>query len=560
MSENNIKNSVLIATLILAFLALLFLIKKRKNKTAFYLYAFILSTCLVILQVIAIDMGFTKKHPYLLLLYMPFQHISPALFTAYSLSYLNMFKTFKQYQKIFYAPFIIFFFIYTLLKINISTHFALISKNTAALIQYEWDENTALTFGIIIGFINLYFIQQYEKKLGKLPYNDVNKKTKWLKWINISLIALCIVWLIIIINNKINPFLSGNTPYYPLWSLYLLLYSVIFIFGSQYVEKINKEQTPIPVITNVVKNNSINRFGKVFNSIELEKIQESNYKVTGILSFFATSLFDKNKEDDVLWSIAENCISKLDLEDCVIYILNKKNNSLVQKAALGNKALPQRKILSPIQIKVGKGIVGSVAKTKTKELINNLSKDTRYIIDDCKRNSELAVPIIYKDTFYGVLDSEHSNKDFFTEKHVFLFELIAKLTATKLHNITKKIKITITDDNAYYHELEELMKSKKIYKRTDLSLTYTAELLNISSSYLSQLVNTINNYNFSDYVNSYRVNEAKKMLISTQYKQYTIVSIGLEAGFNSKSAFYSAFKKHTGKTPSEYKEKHRKMS
>ncbi|WP_407920992.1 helix-turn-helix domain-containing protein [Flavobacterium cellulosilyticum] len=61
-------------------------------------------------------------------------------------------------------------------------------------------------------------------------------------------------------------------------------------------------------------------------------------------------------------------------------------------------------------------------------------------------------------------------------------------------------------------------------------------------------------YNFLDYINLLRVEKVKKYLIKSDYSSYTIVAIGLECGFNSKSTFYTAFKKFTNVTPSEFKE------
>ena len=66
-------------------------------------------------------------------------------------------------------------------------------------------------------------------------------------------------------------------------------------------------------------------------------------------------------------------------------------------------------------------------------------------------------------------------------------------------------------------------------------------------------MNTYAGSNFSDYINSYRVEEAKKLLADTTFDNYTIVAVGLECGFNSKSTFYNAFKKFTGVTPTVYK-------
>ena len=64
------------------------------------------------------------------------------------------------------------------------------------------------------------------------------------------------------------------------------------------------------------------------------------------------------------------------------------------------------------------------------------------------------------------------------------------------------------------------------------------------------------NDNFTSYVNQYRVNEVKKMLCDPTFNKYNIESIGLEAGFSSKTTFFNVFKKFTGMTPKEFKKQH----
>ena len=93
------------------------------------------------------------------------------------------------------------------------------------------------------------------------------------------------------------------------------------------------------------------------------------------------------------------------------------------------------------------------------------------------------------------------------------------------------------------------MVYEKLYLDSNLSLEKVAENLQLSPSYLSRIINSELNTSFPDYLNSLRVNEAKKYLINPEFSNYTIVAIGLEAGFNSRSSFYNVFKKVTGKTP-----------
>ncbi|MFS4466339.1 helix-turn-helix domain-containing protein [Maribacter sp. 2210JD10-5] len=553
----NIYNTIIIiASCAITLLSIEKLLYFKKNRTAKYLYWFIITGNIVVLQLMLIDTKAVQAYPVLLLLFIPFQFLSPVLFTAFTCSYLDKVSLFRRYRYFLIIPFILSFLYYSFVKINAVFGYAWISKRTVAYIGAEFDENLAVSFSLFMGVCNYLIIRKYENGLGSLPYQIVMKKTKWLRRSYSTLVVLCLLWVGVIMYIKADPDVGGHGPYYPLWFLFLCFYYAFWFYGSKHLKKLKREkESEKEKLKEIAGNFQVQRLNRIFTSSELQSLQESQYDITGILSYFASSLFGINKPEDVLWSITGNCISQLNLEDCVIYILDKDNNTLIQKAAFGNKQVGPRKILSPIEIPLGKGIVGSVAQTGIPELIDNLALDKRYIEDDIRRKSELAVPITYEGVILGVLDSEHSKKGFFKEKHLLLFQLIGKLTAAKLNQISKKATVSISNENAYFKELSRLLEKEHIYRDAELSLSSLSERLNISVTYLSQLVNTISNQNFSDYINQYRVRDAELKLTDPKFSNYTILGIGLEAGFNSKSAFYSAFKKHTGLTPSEYREK-----
>src|SRR5690606_3932943 len=103
------------------------------------------------------------------------------------------------------------------------------------------------------------------------------------------------------------------------------------------------------------------------------------YKAEATLNYFTTSLFGKNTVDDILWDVAKNCISQLQLEDCVIYLIDEDRRVLVQKAAYGPKNPVRFEIRDPIEIPLGQGIVGSVALHGKAEIVGDTSQDPRYI-------------------------------------------------------------------------------------------------------------------------------------------------------------------------------------
>lgn len=104
-----------------------------------------------------------------------------------------------------------------------------------------------------------------------------------------------------------------------------------------------------------------------------------------------------------------------------------------------------------------------------------------------------------------------------------------------------------------FAEVDDYVLSNQKFLDPYLSLESLATELGKSTSNLSKLMNTYAGHNFSDYINNYRVIEAKRLLADPDFDAYTIVAIGLECGFNSKSTFYTSFKKFTGLTPTTYR-------
>ncbi len=102
--------------------------------------------------------------------------------------------------------------------------------------------------------------------------------------------------------------------------------------------------------------------------------------------------------------------------------------------------------------------------------------------------------------------------------------------------------------------LEEIITSKELFKNPNLKLNEVASQLNVLPHYLSQFLNDNLGKSFSLYINEYRIEEAKRLLKTEN--NYTTEAIGYECGFNSKSTFFTTFKKITGVTPSKYKLSH----
>lgn len=173
---------------------------------------------------------------------------------------------------------------------------------------------------------------------------------------------------------------------------------------------------------------------KYYEKKQLKQREELETEL--VINYFASQINRHQKTEDILWDVAKNCISKLNFEDCVIYLLDEKRDMLVQKAAWGPKMAKDFTIYQPIEIPIGKGIVGSVAQTGKPELIANTQLDKRYIADDVRRFSELAVPLIIDNKLIGVIDSEHTRKNFFTKRHLNILSTVAVLCSTQIKRTT----------------------------------------------------------------------------------------------------------------------------
>jgi len=101
-------------------------------------------------------------------------------------------------------------------------------------------------------------------------------------------------------------------------------------------------------------------------------------------------------------------------------------------------------------------------------------------------------------------------------------------------------------------KLEAALAERGVYRRSDLSLGALAEMLNESPHYISQVISQEFASNFYDLVNGYRVEHAKRLL--RESPDCNVLTVAMDCGFNSKSAFHAAFRKSTGMTPGNFRQ------
>ncbi|MCG8183675.1 helix-turn-helix domain-containing protein [Tenacibaculum piscium] len=114
-------------------------------------------------------------------------------------------------------------------------------------------------------------------------------------------------------------------------------------------------------------------------------------------------------------------------------------------------------------------------------------------------------------------------------------------------------KNSLAKQKEQFLEIDTFINNHKKFLLAKYTLQNLSKDIKLSSSTLSLIINNVADKSFTDYINEKKVAQAKIFLLDANYSNYTITSIGLESGFNSKSTFFTVFKKLSGYTPVQFK-------
>ncbi|WP_027391694.1 MULTISPECIES: helix-turn-helix domain-containing protein [Aquimarina] len=128
--------------------------------------------------------------------------------------------------------------------------------------------------------------------------------------------------------------------------------------------------------------------------------------------------------------------------------------------------------------------------------------------------------------------------------------LLFKTFCLKDHK-EEETDIALRNSIAYY------MKTEEIFTNQNLKVSDLASLLSISEKELSLYIHDTYHMSFNDFINTYRIEKVKTLLVSSEEKKFTLLAIAEKSGFSSKSSFNAVFKKITGLTPTQYKKNHK---
>lgn len=103
-----------------------------------------------------------------------------------------------------------------------------------------------------------------------------------------------------------------------------------------------------------------------------------------------------------------------------------------------------------------------------------------------------------------------------------------------------------------FGKVKGVIEKGKLFLNHSITINEVSEKLGINSKYISQVINKQAGMSFTAFINTYRVEEAKRQLLDPANQRLTLEAIGNKSGFRSKSTFFTTFKKFTGQTPSEF--------
>ncbi|MCX7877302.1 MAG: PAS domain S-box protein [Ignavibacteria bacterium] len=200
----------------------------------------------------------------------------------------------------------------------------------------------------------------------------------------------------------------------------------------------------------IVENGYLVRiWGTQLDITEKKKVEEKlreNIEYEKILNYFTTSMLKQNTVDEILSDIVNTCFSQLSFEDCVIYLIDEEGKYLIQKVAYGTKTIAEKEIYGRIKVPLGSGIVGMVGLTGQPILCNDTTQSDLYIPEEEVNMSELAVPILSEGKVIGVIDSENSKKNFFTDFHLNMLKTIASICSNKIVQALAQEKIIQSEE------------------------------------------------------------------------------------------------------------------
>ena len=197
---------------------------------------------------------------------------------------------------------------------------------------------------------------------------------------------------------------------------------------------------------------------------------------------------------------------------------------------------------------------------ETDKLVNNIKEQKQELVKSRTRivNMSIALGVIVLGLiifvfYYRKLQISYKNIVKESVQAIKMEEQIASLENelnVEKSVSDKKDEINIENSDQIFNEILRLLEQEKLFTDEDFDVNKLADVLNTNRTYISKIINAKTNDSFVKFVNSYRIKEAKRLLIDESNNNLTLNAIGRMSGFKSSATFYRVFKQETGVTPS----------
>jgi AraC-like DNA-binding protein len=156
---------------------------------------------------------------------------------------------------------------------------------------------------------------------------------------------------------------------------------------------------------------------------------------------------------------------------------------------------------------------------------------------------------------FGIFDNYIT---FLLVNALFVYSLLYAHQLIETKNVLAEKEVVVASEHSpdVIERIRQGMEVQQLYLKHTLNIEEFAKQVGIHYREVSVIINQHFNTNFFEFVNSYRVNKAKAMLVDPNFSDTTILDILLESGFNSKSAFHRFFKRYTGMSAADYRKQH----
>ena len=250
-----------------------------------------------------------------------------------------------------------------------------------------------------------------------------------------------------------------------------------------------------------------------------------------IISLYLTGIFYISDDLQINTIFSERNIGIIFLVQSLIYLILSFN-----------KLITYRKTLKPFYDKIQKPVSSWLKLLLTAFIVIWLININMFIVFDIYERFTL-LPLL-NIVNYLVLFIILNAIVFFSLKHSAIFTSFKKYENSTLSVAEKQ-------ENA--QKLISYMEDEKLYLNPLLTLSHLSRKLLINRGHLSQIINETFHQHFNEFVNSYRIRESKRIMKDPAGCKMNILEIAYKVGYNSKSAFNRAFRKHAGITPKEYR-------